>query len=609
MERKTLSEIQADAHALLRRFYGYDSFRPMQLEIITAAMHGRDTLVIMPTGGGKSMCYQMPALLADGGVVVVVSPLIALMDDQVASLTANGIPAAAVHSLHSEADNRQVMEALMDARVKVLYISPERLMADMERWSSALPVCLFAIDEAHCISQWGHDFRPVYTQLRQLKQRWPGVPVMALTATADRLTREDIARQLGLVNPERFISSFDRPNLSLAAMMSPTKAKRISIIADMIRRHKLDSGIVYCLSRKATENLAAELSARGFRVAAYHAGLPGDTRNRVQRDFIDGRLQAICATVAFGMGIDKSNIRWVIHNNLPANLESYYQEIGRAGRDGLPAETLLFYSLADLVTLRKFAEESGQRELNLQKLQRMMDYAEASVCRRRVLLNYFNEPSDTDCGNCDVCHDPPVRFDGTLVVQKALSAVVRTEGRASVNMIIDILRGSPAADIVRRSWHHLPTFGVGRDMPADYWRAYISQMLQMGLVDVAYDDFNHLRITAAGHDLLRERRPMMLARYMRPEPRPAKASRRRTSAAPPLTADNEEALLAALKKLRIEVARREGVPPYIVFSDKTLRDMARLRPRTREEFAAVEGVGERKLARYWQEFTSFFRNR
>ena len=603
MEKKTHSDISSAAHALLRRFYGYDTFRPMQLDIISAAMQGRDTLVIMPTGGGKSMCYQMPALLADGGVVIVVSPLIALMDDQVAALTANGIPAAAVHSLHSEADNRAVMDALMQARVKVLYISPERLMTDIDRWSSSLPVRLFAIDEAHCISQWGHDFRPVYTQLSMLKKLRPDVPVMALTATADRITRDDIARQLGLVDPARFMASFDRPNLSLAAMISPTKARRVSIIADMIRRHPLDSGIVYCLSRKATEEMAAELSARGFRAAAYHAGLSGSTRNRVQRDFIDGHLQAICATVAFGMGIDKSNIRWVIHNNLPANLESYYQEIGRAGRDGLPAETLLFYSFADLITLRKFSDESGRREINMQKLQRMMDYAESPVCRRRVLLNYFNEPADTDCHNCDVCRTPPERFDATLIVQKALSAIVRTGGTASVNMIIDILRGTPATDIVRRSWHLLPTFGVGRDLPADHWRAYLSQMLQMGLVDIAYDDFNHMHITPAGAELLRERRNIELARYTRPTPKASRATSKRRA---DNTGETDESILSALKKLRTEVARREGVPPYIVFSDKTLRDMAQLRPRTREEFAAVEGVGERKLARYWKEFTNFF---
>ncbi|MBD5316381.1 MAG: DNA helicase RecQ [Bacteroides sp.] len=600
-------DIAAAAHALLRRFYGYDSFRPMQLDIITAAMQGRDSLVLMPTGGGKSICYQMPALLSEG-VVVVVSPLIALMDDQVAALTANGIPAAAIHSLHSEADNRQAMEAMMHAKVKLVYISPERLMADMERWHAELPVTLFAIDEAHCISQWGHDFRPVYTRLRALKERWPEVPVMALTATADRLTRDDIAEQLGLRNPVRFTASFDRPNLSLRAMIAPVKQKRVSIICDMIRRHSLDSGIVYCLSRKATEEMAAELSARGFRAAAYHAGLPADTRRRVQREFIDGSLQAICATVAFGMGIDKSNIRWVIHNNLPHNIESYYQEIGRAGRDGLPAETLLFYSLSDFITLRKFADESGQRELNLQKLQRMLDYAESTVCRRRVLLNYFNEPSDCDCGNCDVCQNPPVRFDGTLIVQKVLSAIVRTEARASVNIIIDILRGTAATDVVRRQWHQLPTFGVGRDMPADYWRAYISQMIQMGLIDVAYEDFNHLRITQLGADVLRERRQVMLARFTRPEPKRAgRPSTRRAAAMQPV--DNEEALLAGLKKLRLEVARREGVPPYIVFSDKTLRDMARRRPRTMDEFAAVEGVGERKLVRYWRQFTDFFLNR
>ncbi len=609
MALKSAAEISAAAHALLRRFYGYTSFRPMQLDVITAAMQGRDTLVLMPTGGGKSMCYQMPALLADGGVVIVVSPLIALMNDQVAALTANGIPAAAVHSLHSESENHAAMEALMHARVKILYISPERLMAEIDRWSASLPIALFAIDEAHCISQWGHDFRPVYTQLRALKTRWPDVPVMALTATADRLTRDDIALQLGLQNPARFCASFDRPNISLSAMMSPTRAKRISIIADMIRRHPLDSGIVYCLSRKTTEKLAEELSLRGFKVAAYHAGLPAEERNRVQSDFINGRLQAICATVAFGMGIDKSNIRWVIHNNLPQNIESYYQEIGRAGRDGLPAEALMFYSLADLVTLQKFARESGQSAVNLRKLRTMMDYAEAKVCRRRVLLNYFNEPSTDNCGNCDVCRHPPVSIDGTVIVQKALSAVIRTEGRASVNMIVDLLRANAAPDIVQRRWHLLPTFGVGRDLSAAHWRAYIAQMIQMGLLDVAYDDFNHLRVTHAGAELLRLRSNVELALYEPParntdSPR---QSRSRASAMRPV--DSEEALMSGLKKLRTQIAQQEGVPPYIVFSDKSLRHMAQLRPTTFAEFSQVEGVGERKLNRYWKPFTQFFANR
>lgn len=594
--------IARGAHALLRRFYGYDTFRPMQLEIITAAMQGRDSLVLMPTGGGKSICYQMPALLSNG-VVIVVSPLIALMDNQVTALTANGIPAAAVHSMQSEEANRAAMDALMTARIKLLYISPERLMAEIERWSANLPITMFAIDEAHCISQWGHDFRPVYTQLRRLKELRPGIPVMALTATADRLTREDIATQLGLVNPAKFTASFDRPNISLAAMMSPTKPKRLAIIADMIRRHPLDSGIVYCISRSATEDLAMRLAAQGFKVAAYHAGLPAETRRRVQEDFINGNLQAICATVAFGMGIDKSNIRWVIHNNLPHNLESYYQEIGRAGRDGAPAETLMFYSLADFITLRKFADESGQAALNKQKLLRMLDYAQSSVCRRRVLLNYFNEPAEHDCGNCDVCKNPPQRFDGTIIVQKALSAIVRTDGRASANTIVDILRGNAAADIVRHSWHMIPTFGVGRDLPPDYWRAYISQMIQMGLIDVAYDDYNHLRLTHAGARLLAERRTVELAQFTRPESASARKQRMRAA---PTAATSDEALLNRLKKLRNDIARSEGVPSYIVFSDKVLRDMILRRPTTRAAFAEVEGVGARKLERYWKPFTDFF---
>ena len=430
MERKTLSEqeITDRATALLRRFYGYDSFRPLQLDIIKTALSGRDSLVLMPTGGGKSLCFQIPALIGDG-VTVVVSPLIALMNDQVASLRANGIPAAAVHSNQTDEENRAVMDNLIHARVKILYVSPERLVTDIDRWSKEIPVTLFAIDEAHCVSQWGHDFRPVYVELSRLRDLYPGVPVMALTATADEMTRRDIVTQLRLDNPRRFITSFDRPNISLSARLNPGKQGRVSVISRMLLDHPDDAGIVYCMSRKATEETAGALAERGFRAEAYHAGLTSERRNDVQRRFINGDLQCVCATVAFGMGIDKSNIRWVVHCNLPSNLESYYQEIGRAGRDGLPATALMFYSYADVITLTKWAEESGREKINKEKLRLMTEYATAGICRRRILLNYFNEPSDHDCGNCDNCLNPPSRFDGTVEAQGETVKKVFVDGK------------------------------------------------------------------------------------------------------------------------------------------------------------------------------------
>ncbi|MDE6557118.1 MAG: ATP-dependent DNA helicase, partial [Duncaniella sp.] len=375
------------AQALLSRFYGYSSFRPQQLEIIAAAMEGHDSVVLMPTGGGKSICYQLPAMLSDG-VVIVVSPLIALMCDQVEALRANGIPAAAVNSMQTEDENRHILQQLFSGRVRLLYISPERLLMEIDRWSRDMKIALFAIDEAHCISQWGHDFRPHYTQLSRIKQIYPGVPVMALTATADRLTREDIARQLNLVNPKVFISSFDRPNISLRVFTDTGRRDRIRYISRLIDRYRNDSGIVYCLSRKTAESIHAALRDAGYRSTVYHAGLSASERTRAQQQFINGDVQVVCATVAFGMGIDKSNIRWVVHNNMPRNLESYYQEIGRAGRDGAPAEAVLFYSYADIATLQSFVEESGQQALNAEKLARMKEFCESRLCRRRILLSY-----------------------------------------------------------------------------------------------------------------------------------------------------------------------------------------------------------------------------
>lgn len=597
-------EIKERAEALLRRFYGYNSFRPLQLEIIISAVEGRDSVVLMPTGGGKSICYQIPALLSEGGMTIVVSPLIALMKDQVTALTSNGIPAAAVNSLQSEEENRHILEQLFSGRVKILYISPERLLTEIDRWSRDLPISLFAIDEAHCISQWGHDFRPDYTRLSRIKELFPHVPVMALTATADRLTRDDIAAQLRLRDPQLFLGSFDRPNISLRVINNPGKKGRLQYISTLIERYRYDAGIVYCISRKAAESMDADLRAMGYRSAVYHAGLSTEARNQAQERFINGDLQVVCATVAFGMGIDKSNIRWVVHNNMPGSIESYYQEIGRAGRDGVKAEAVMFYSYSDLITHQSFVEESGQQSVNAEKLKRMREYAEASLCRRRILLSYFNETMDHDCGNCDVCLNPPERMDGTVIAQKAMSAIIRTEGQAGFSMLIDILRGAARQDLMQRGFHLIKTYGAGRDLSFAEWNCYLSQLIQLGLVDIAYNEGNHLKVTAYGAEVLRERREVTLARYKEPERR--KSGRKREEPEMPELKPAER-LLAELKEVRLKLARKEQVPPYIVLSDKVLLELVRLEPTDMEAFSKVEGVGEKKTVRYWKPFVTAIR--
>ena len=595
------SAITTRALALLRRFYGYDQFRPLQLDIINSVMEGHDTLVLMPTGGGKSICYQLPALLADEGVTIVVSPLIALMRDQVESLLANGIPAAAVHSNQTEAENRQVMEGVYNGHIRLLYISPERLLIELGRIGGNLKVAMIAIDEAHCISQWGHDFRPEYTQLGMLKERFPGIPVMALTATANKTTRDDIIRQLALKDPRVFISSFDRPNISLTVYSGLKKTQKMQRIRSLIRKYPGDSGIIYCMSRKATESMAEDLRLLGYKAAAYHAKMSAADRTSTQQRFINGDLQIVCATVAFGMGIDKSNIRWVVHNNMPQSIEGYYQEIGRAGRDGLPAEAVMFFSANDLITLQHFVDESGQQLLNNEKLNRMREYVDAQVCRRRILLSYFNELTDHDCGNCDVCLNPPHRFDGTQLTQMALSAIIRTEGRAGISMLIDVLRGSGRADLKEKGYDKLKTFGVGHDVSYRAWNHYITQMLQLGLFDIDYADHNRFTVTPYGMRVLFNGEKILLARYedaaqtvIQPELKTTKRNQ----------TDFSRQLFDKLKQLRTSIAKKEGVPAYIVFSDKTLTEMARMKPTSKAEFMLVEGVGEHKTERYWRQFVN-----
>lgn len=583
----------------LKTYFGYDSFRPLQEEIIRHILDGNDALVLMPTGGGKSICYQLPALLREG-TAVVVSPLISLMKDQVEALCANGISAGALNSSNDETENAALRRACMEGRLKLLYISPEKLLAEANYLLRDMHISLFAIDEAHCISQWGHDFRPEYAQMGILHQQFPHVPIIALTATADKITREDIIRQLHLNHPRTFISSFDRPNLSLTVKRGYQQKEKSKTILDFIARHPGESGIIYCMSRSKTESVAQMLQKHGIRTAVYHAGLSPSLRDEAQDDFINDRVQVVCATIAFGMGIDKSNVRWVIHYNLPKSIESFYQEIGRAGRDGLPSDTLLFYSLADLILLTKFATESGQQNINLEKLQRMQQYAESDICRRRILLSYFGEIADHDCGNCDVCKNPPERFDGTVIVQKALSAIVRTDQQIGTGVLVDILRGNMSPEVVGKGYQQLKTFAAGRDVPARDWHDYLLQMLQLGYFEIAYNENNHLKITSAGSDVLFGRATARLVVIRREETNETKRGRKRKATVPaqelPLGLPNteNEALFEALRKLRKRLADEEALPAYIVLSDKVLHLLSTSRPTNLEEFGNISGIGEHK---------------
>ncbi len=596
----------------LKTYFGYDSFRPLQEDIIRHLIDRKDALVLMPTGGGKSICYQLPALLSEG-TAVVVSPLISLMKDQVETLCANGIAAGALNSNNDETENASLRRACMEGKLKLLYISPEKLLAEANYLLRDMHISLFAIDEAHCISQWGHDFRPEYTQMGILHQLFPQVPIIALTATADKITREDIIKQLHLNQPRIFISSFDRPNLSLTVKRGYQQKEKSKAILDFIARHPGESGIIYCMSRSKAETVAQMLQKQGIKSAVYHAGLSPARRDEAQDDFINDRVQVVCATIAFGMGIDKSNVRWVIHYNLPKSIESFYQEIGRAGRDGMPSDTLLFYSLADLILLTKFATDSGQQSINLEKLQRMQQYAEADICRRRILLSYFGENTTCDCGNCDVCKNPPERFDGTIIVQKALSAIARSEQQIGTGILVDILRGNMSSEVTERGYHRLKTFGAGREVPVRDWHDYLLQMLQLGYFEIAYNENNHLKITQSGTDVLFGRARALLVTIRREEAVQATRGRKRKATVPtkelPLGLPNTESgeLFEALRTLRKRLADQEALPAYIVLSDKVLHLLSASRPTTIEEFGNISGIGEYKKKKYGKEFVELIR--
>ena len=577
-------------HAKLKENFGFEKFRPNQEDIINCILSGQDTLAIMPTGGGKSICFQLPALVLPG-ITIVVSPLIALMKDQVDGLKANGIPACYINSSQSNEEQQLHIQNLTDNKVKLVYVAPESL-SYLENAFSQITTSLIAIDEAHCISAWGHDFRPAYTNLGYLKNRFPSTPILALTATADKATRTDITEQLNLVNPKTFVASFDRKNLSLEVRPALDRVKQI---IDFIKDKPNECGIVYCLSRKTTEELAEKLQKVGIKAKAYHAGLDSKLRSKTQDEFINDECQVVCATIAFGMGIDKSNVRWVIHYNLPKNIEGYYQEIGRAGRDGLPSETVLFESYGDMIQLQKFASEGLNAEVQLAKLERMKQYADALSCRRKILLSYFGELVTENCGNCDICKNPPAFFDGTIIAQKALSAIIRLQESEALPVIVDFLRGSKNASIFDKGYQNLKTYGVGSDISWQDWNQYIIQLINLGYCEIAFHQQNKIKLTPFARKVLFEGEKVQLTTVQ-------KISTEKPETKERATKTTANSLFEILRKLRSEIAKEEEVPAYVIFNDATLRQMEAERPMSDEEFLNIEGVGRAKLEKYGDVF-------
>ncbi|WP_394747622.1 DNA helicase RecQ [Spongiimicrobium salis] len=591
-----MSEIlpKSELLALLKTHFGYDTFRPNQYDIISDVLSAKDVLAIMPTGGGKSLCYQLPAL-AKEGTAIVISPLIALMKDQVDVLKANGVAAAYYNSSLRPEAQEETIQALKKGELKLFYIAPESL-GGLQLLLKDMVISLFAVDEAHCISAWGHDFRPAYTQLGNLKKEFPQVPMMALTATADRTTQDDIVAQLNVKEAQRHIASFNRQNLYLEVLPG---LDRIGKIFTFLEHRSEESGIIYCLSRKGTEKLALKLRDSGYAAKAYHAGMTYEERTRVQEDFINDRTPIIVATIAFGMGIDKSNVRWVIHYNLPKNIEGYYQEIGRSGRDGLPAATLLFYSYADVVQLRKFIDQSANAAVQYAKLERMQQYAEALSCRRIALLHYFGEELGGNCGHCDVCKRPPAYFEATVLVQKICSAVARLKEKEPMGVLVDVLRGAQNAQIYDKGYQQIKTYGAVKDVSWQDLQQYIIQLLNQGVLEINFKMNGQLQLTSLAWEILKGKRPVQLA-VLHQEPTKEKTQKRKRA--------TQDTLFDKLRMLRLQIATKEGVPAYVIFGDASLKDMEKKLPVNRAEFSGVLGVGKAKLEKYADVFIEAIKN-
>lgn len=583
----------------LKEVFGYTSFRPSQQEIVEALINGEDLFVLMPTGGGKSLCYQLPALHRPG-VAIVVSPLISLMKDQVDALTAAGIKAAYYNSSLGASEARQVLARLHEGDLDLIYVAPERLMSDsfLDRLQG-IEIALIAIDEAHCISQWGHDFRPEYRQLSRLRTLLPGPPLIALTATAEPHTQNDILSGLKMTNARCFATGFDRPNIRYTVV---DKLKPANQLTDFLKLHQGESGIVYALSRKRVESVAADLNKAGIKAAAYHAGLNSARRQEVQDAFQRDEILIVVATVAFGMGIDKSNVRFVVHYDLPKNIESYYQETGRAGRDSMAAEALLLFGYGDIAIARSLIEHSPNPErkrIESQKLNTMIGFAEAQTCRRRILLSYFGETMETDCGNCDICLNPPQTIEVTEEARKALSCVFRVGQRFGMGHVIDVLRGSKNQRILQLGHNSLSTYGIGADKPQEFWGALLRFLIHHGYLNQDLDNFSVLTLTESARPLLKGEIPLTMPK---PRTRPVSAAKKPATKkeATPLIYDR--ALFARLKELRKRLADKEGVPPFVIFSDATLAEMSAVRPADRDAMLLVNGVGRHKLEHYGDQF-------
>jgi ATP-dependent DNA helicase RecQ len=586
-------------HHILKSKFGYDTFRYPQEEIINHVLAQKDALVIMPTGGGKSLCFQIPAIAMEG-ITLVVSPLIALMKDQVNAMNALGINAAAYNSHASMDEIRRIENDCYNNKIKLLYLSPERLGAEScFTFLSRLKIEMIAVDEAHCVSMWGNDFRPDYLNLAKLKVAFPSLPFIALTATADGATQLDIVNQLKLNNAEVFISSFERKNITLTA--APANA-RIDMIEKLIKRNEGKSGIIYCTSRKSTESVCEALRKRGIDASFYHAGLPAEERTEVQESFINDDTQIICATIAFGMGIDKSNVRWIVHYNMPKNIEGYYQEIGRAGRDGLPSEALLLYNFMDYELLKEFIKDSesteSYKDIQYAKLDRMWECANTTDCRTNLLLNYFGEFRQEPCNHCDNCMQPREKFDGTILAQKALSAIARCNEDVGVAMLIDILRGSHKKEIVDKGYDKVKTFGVGRDRFALEWKSFITQMINQGLISIAYSDYYKLKLTPFSKNVLANEYKVNLVEAVIKPKKEEKSPKEKKQIATKNTNVVDNTLLGKLKGWRLFKAKEANLPPYIIMHDSTLEQIAGLKPQSLDELSTVPGIGEHKLNKY-----------